>query len=73
MVVGKRVGAGKPSKTDFEQYSLYRRLFDCEKEDRLLLVKEYALSRRPAMNWSGREQLMRRRRSKIMPYTVSWK
>lgn len=41
----KELGAGKPSKTDFEQYSLYRRLFDCEKEDRLLLVKEYALSK----------------------------
>ncbi|MGI6669150.1 MAG: TadE/TadG family type IV pilus assembly protein [Acetivibrionales bacterium] len=40
----KELGAGKPQKTDFEQYSLYRRLFDCEKEDRLQLVEEYALS-----------------------------
>ncbi|MGE5614205.1 MAG: TadE/TadG family type IV pilus assembly protein [Bacillota bacterium] len=38
------LGAGKPSKTDFEKYSLYRRLFDSEKEDRLQIIEEYALS-----------------------------
>lgn len=40
----KDLGAGKPLKTDFERYSLYRRLFDSEKEARLHLVEEYALS-----------------------------
>ena len=40
----KELSAAKPSKNDFEKYSLYRRLFDCEKENRLQLIEEYALS-----------------------------